>query len=999
MTISRGSRVRRYEITAPLGAGGMGEVFLARDVELDRTVALKVLSDAPDADGERNRRFVQEARAAIALNHPNVAHVYDAGEEHGVRFLAMEYVEGETLRARLARERMTPSEALEIAIQVAAALASAHALGIVHRDIKPENVMIRPDGYVKVLDFGLAKLTARIGSPESPTLAVHTAPGLVMGTMQYMSPEQLRTDDVDARSDVFSLGVVLYEMISGRRPFEASTPSGVIAAILTDEPPPLDASLPPAIHAILSKALAKNRDQRFPSGKELAEALKSARHETARIRSGDVPTQALTQLVITPKRKPWTWIVAAVALVAAIAIGGYFVNRARLVRDARARLPELGKLAENRQYFAAWDLATELSETLPGDPAIARALEKVGGTIDVKSEPAGAEVFLERVNADASLAPKTRAGATPLAKFALPLGDYVLRVEKNGFAPIARTISLAPIPSGDLRVPQPPPVLDLKLIPAKDAPPRMVHVGGAKRYRLTAWDRPTTAAVALDDFFIDQFEVTNREFAEFIRAGGYERRELWKHPFVKDGRTLTFEEAMAELKDTTGANAPRSWVNQAYPEGRDDYPVTGVTWYEAAAYAEHRGKSLPTLFQWDKAARDGRRTPFGQTFPWGIESPGAGRASKRSNFSGTGTVPVASHPSGMSSFGAYNMAGNAAEWCLNRLGGGMAASGANFNEPTYMFGNVGSYPAFHSSATIGFRCARVAGAPRGDQGAMALSRSRVRVELHPVGDAEYATIERLYDYPPAPLNARVAERQTAEAWIREKIEFDGANGERAWGYLYLPRYAKPPFQVIHFVPAGDVANGARSLDESMEAILAPFIRGGRAAFGVVLTGYIGRPEQKQARRTEEEYVETTAARMTDLRRGVDYLVTRPEIDRGRIAFWGPSAGGYIGIILAALEKRYRSVALEGVGISPDEMDAVPAASRINFAPHIRAPKVMLQGRWDEAHPLEAHAMPLYELLAEPKKLVVYDGGHIPTHDVMVRLLNSWFDETLGKVPR
>src|SRR6185436_5412733 len=245
---SVGELIGHYKIESLIGIGGMGEVYLARDERLGRKVALKLLPERLTANETQLSRFKTEARAASALNHPNILTVYEIGAEGNRQFIAAEFIEGMTLRASLACGRMNSKAALEIAVQVASALAAAHEAGVVHRDIKPENIMLRPDGYAKVLDFGIAKLTEQTpgsGHYEVGTTAVlQTQPGLVLGTGHYMSPEQARGQTVDARSDIWSLGVVLYEMVGGSPPFRGETPSDCIASILTAEPPPLSGVLP-----------------------------------------------------------------------------------------------------------------------------------------------------------------------------------------------------------------------------------------------------------------------------------------------------------------------------------------------------------------------------------------------------------------------------------------------------------------------------------------------------------------------------------------------------------------------------------------------------------------------------------------------------------------------------------------------------------------------------------------------------------------------------------
>lgn len=271
--LQAGQQLGDYEIVSLLGKGGMGQVYLAHDRRLDRKVALKFLSASFLNDADRTRRFEQEARAASALNQPNILTIYEISEADGRRFIATEYIEGETLRQRLLARALPPSEALIIAEQIASALVAAHAAGIIHRDIKPENVMLRRDGIVKVLDFGLAKLSeGKESQPEDSTRAmVKTSAGTVMGTVAYMSPEQARGLPVDIRTDIWSLGVVLYEMISGQPPFIAATTSDVLVAVLERNPPSLGNScqVSETLEWIVTKALTKDREERYQTAREM----------------------------------------------------------------------------------------------------------------------------------------------------------------------------------------------------------------------------------------------------------------------------------------------------------------------------------------------------------------------------------------------------------------------------------------------------------------------------------------------------------------------------------------------------------------------------------------------------------------------------------------------------------------------------------------------------------------------------------------------------------
>jgi serine/threonine protein kinase len=329
-----------------LGKGGMGEVYLAQDTRLDRKVALKLLSAEFIKDAERILRFTQEARAASALNHPNIITIYDIGESGDVPYIATEFIDGQTLRQRISGGPLPLPEALDIAIQAASALAAAHEAGIIHRDIKPENIMIRSDGYVKVVDFGLAKLIERRAKPEdSGTVMMGpavTSYGTVMGTAQYMSPEQARGQAVDARSDIFSLAVVLYETLAGRTPFSGETPSHQIVAILEKEAPLLRAlvpNTPPELENAVAKALAKAVDRRYQTCAELVADLKGIRrwldleaslqdsNVTGRLtKSGALqmsPPSGQIPAARSPRRRAWLAALIAALIAAVVAPVGF----------------------------------------------------------------------------------------------------------------------------------------------------------------------------------------------------------------------------------------------------------------------------------------------------------------------------------------------------------------------------------------------------------------------------------------------------------------------------------------------------------------------------------------------------------------------------------------------------------------------------------------------------------------------------------------------------
>ena len=723
--LQAGDRVASYTMDRRLGLGGMGEVWRARDERLERNVAIKMLFPRDWSGAERVRVLQQEARAASALNHPNVLTVYDVGDHRGAPYLVMECLEGEALRARLNAGRLSVDAALDVARQVAEGLAAAHARGIVHRDLKPENLFLSPDGRVKILDFGLA--TSQASRPASSHANADASIGspVITGTAGYMAPEQVRGEDVDARADIYALGAVLYEMLAGCRPFKAGSTLSTRHAVVSEplpEPSGRNGLISPSLSQLVGRCLANDREDRFASVTDLVSALDAV----IRARNAPPPPGLLALL-----RRPV--VMAIVALVAAAIAGAGWWWRSSAARTRWARTvaaPEVQRLATDGDYPGAFVLAREALDVLADDPQLRQLWIDTSFPVTVTTDPPGADV------AFAAYSGPTRRwyhlGRTPLSDVRVPRSLIRVRISKAGFLPIEGSAN--------------PPSIHFGLDPVGAVPAGMVRVGGgADPVRF-----PQIGA--LDDYFMDRFEVTNRQFKSFVDEGGYRRREFWREAFVEDGRILSWDDAIGRLQDATGRPGPATWHAGNYPDGQADFPVGGVSWYEAAAYAAFAGKSLPTVYHWHRAAGLGRFADILTVSNFG------GRARPVGSYAGP--RPVRHLRYGRQREGMV----------LERKPSvGRFLLGGGWNEPRYMFADYDAREPFERTPDIRLSprevpAAAAAGVGRTRRGSSAFGRDARN--QNPVSDDIFEVYRRQYAYDRAPLNAVV-----------EATERDGDLGE------------------------------------------------------------------------------------------------------------------------------------------------------------------------------------------------------------------------------
>jgi len=1013
-----------------LGAGGMGVVYQARQVSLNRQVALKTLPCSLVGGASAIERFHREARAAATLRHPNIVTIYAEGLEQGICYFAMEMIEGDPLdriiedlratKASTSGQNLSPGEGgpeshdrrqpanetdhphrescllrncrshreyfdvvARLVSEVADALAYAHEEGIIHRDVKPSNLMLACDGRLVLLDFGIA----RICKERAMTLT-----GAFIGTPRYMSPEQIAGDHgtPDHRSDIYSLGATLYELLTLEPLFDGDTKEQVIGQILSQEPSrPRDVErrIPADLETICCKAIEKDPDHRYGTARELAADLR--RYLSGCVIKAKPPGHVDRVVKLLRRRKVATILVGGIVL--ALALAGGIAWKHYTTRWAQQdAMAKIDRLIQQNAYFAAFVLAEKAERYIPDDPLLVNRWPRLSREFIVTTDPPGVKVFISEYS---ERKPKWKyLGRSPIRHARIPFGTFRWRMTKSGFTAI-EVVRSDDLPSPHVeRGRLPPKRIDFVLPRKGSLPDDMVWIPPSELSQEYLFHGKRTIPSA-PAYAIDKYEVTNAEFQEFVDRGGYADPNFWEHEFIRNGQVVPWSQALEAFRDQTGDFGPATWINRSYPERRGNYPVGGISWYEAAAYARFRDKDLPTIFHWTLAARAGDE-PY--------------RITRLSNF-GDGPAPVG-HYKGMGRFGLYDAAGNVREWCHNALEGSddvRCLLGGTWGEFDTAFINGAFRSPWDRDSANGVRCVKYL---KGREAVPELAFTPVEHKrrdfdsFKPVSDAVFDSyINTWYRYDPTELNARIEliDEDLGFCW-RERITFDAAYpNDRVIAYLYMPKGIRQPYQTIVWYPSGSARFGAWD-ERAYRHELICIMRSGRA---VIVPFYRGTYERRLEKsfyppdgiQSRNLYVQ----RSQDMRRAIDYLATREDIDMSRLAYVGLSWGGQMGPVMIATESRFRTGILLLGGICACERH--PASDPANFAPRVKIPILQINGKEDSLYPYETAQRPLFNLLGTPmddKRHVIFPGEHNilweyreQYHQEIIR----WLDHYLGPV--
>jgi len=693
------------------------------------------------------------------------------------------------------------------------------------------------------------------------------------------------------------------------------------------------------------------------------------------------------------KQLPWATrnrkLLTAITVAAVLALGGLlgmrYLEKQAEIRWAKDEiLPRVRELVDLSwgDFTDAYDLAIKAEEVIPDHAELQELIARSSVLVNISSNPAGASVYMKKYSQPE--ADWTWVGETPLAGLHLPVGFFRWKIEKEGFnTSVAAASTWVANPGGyESLIPN---KLHWVLDQDGSVPEGMVRVTGRE-----------TADGLIEDFHIDRTEVTNAQFKKFVDAGGYTNHDFWRYPFIEDGKTLEWEEATRRFVDLTGRPGPANWEAGHFPDGQADFPVAGVSWYEAAAYAAYAGRELPTVTHWGLAR--GEYTPL-------VESPefgGFAILAPFSNFGGEGPVAAGSLD-GITTYGAYDMAGNVREWCMNKSSYGRVVRGGAWNDNSYRFSELSQEQPFKRAANLGFRTVLYANQdplPQAVTADLEFGPAVNVYDIEPVSDEVFEVYLDQFAYDrDDDLNSRLELRDDdASHWVRERVSFDAAYGnERIIANLFLPKNFKPPYQtVIYFPGSGSLIHeSSEDIEQYYEfpVFLSFLVKSGRA---VLYPVYKGTFERRVPNLTgSHAYSDFMIQVVKDFARSVDYLELRDDIDHDKLAYYGMSWGGAVAPLILAYENRLKASVLLAGGLV---LFSRPEVNPLNYISRVSTPLLLLVGRYDTIFPYQRSAKPMIDLIGTPvedKVIKVYETDHIPPRADYIKEILAWLDERLG----
>ena len=677
--------------------------------------------------------------------------------------------------------------------------------------------------------------------------------------------------------------------------------------------------------------------------------------------------------------RPKTFVFVAVLLIIISLFVDFYSKWEKASTARNSLLPEIQKLVSEsyNQYPKAFALTLNAEKVIPDDPELKQIKAKITSHHSIQTNPEGANVFWrDQYNSSGEW---IYIGKTPLINAETPAGLYRIMIEKPDFDTVFT------------ETPWIGPDLNISLDSAGHLPTNMVRVYGSKaRMLIVGLDQYGIEAgngKFVQEFLMDKYEVTNSEFKKFLDAGGYRNRSYWEYTIIDHGIQIPWEKAMSLFHDETGRSGPSTWQLGTYPDGKENHPVTGISWYEAMAYAKFANKKLPTVYHWSQVANT--------VDTWTIIP--------RSNFFRIGTNPVGNLDN-MSFWGVYDIAGNAREWCVNESQekGQHFILGGGWNDPTYSYNDAYTQSSIDRTSSNGFRCMMTL---PGDScyaqlsSPMAMAHRDYSKEKS-VNDGLFQVYLRQYDYDHIPLNAKRELILDSTNLRVEKIDMDAAyNHERLTLYLYTPKNISPPYQTILYF-SGSNALTNRNFDFRSQLKNEPsfVLKGGRAFVYPILKSCWERGDGMYSYLPNETvaYKQHVICWVQDFRRSLDYLETQKDIDQSKFGFLGYSWGSSLGPIVCAIDSRFKAAVFHVGGLT--EQKALPEVDPLNFVPRVRVPVLMLNGRNDTYYPIETAQKPMFNALGSGekfKKMIQYDGGHLVPWSEFMKESTTWFDTYLG----